>query len=154
MHLLKDVNRTREKLELLVQEYTKGAEYIKTQPLLMSKILLTTTIQLTASYLVPYFVYKAFYLDEYTLLQILSLQSLVSLAVSSIPLPGAVGASENAFMSTFKLFFASNLIIPAMILCRGISFYAFLLISGIISMIVHFTLTKEQKPSSKPMISI
>ena len=154
LHLLKDVNRTREQLELLVQEYTKGAEYIKTQPLLMSKILLTTTIQLTASYLVPYFVYKAFYLDEYTLLQILSLQSLVSLAVSSIPLPGAVGASENAFMSTFKLFFASNLIIPAMLLCRGISFYAFLVISGMISMIVHFTLTKEQKPSSKPMISI
>ena len=57
-------------------------------------------------------------------------------------------------MSTFKLFFASNLIIPAMLLCRGISFYAFLVISGMISMIVHFTLTKEQKPSSKPMISI
>ncbi len=156
IRLFKNVGQTREKLEASVKEYTKGAEYIKTQPLLVLRVVITTTIQLTASYLVPYFVYRAFHLDEYTLLQILSLQSLVSLAVSSIPLPGAVGASENAFMSTFKLFFASNLIIPAMLLCRGISFYAFLIISGIISIIVHFTLTKEhQTPSkAKSMVSI
>ncbi len=156
IRLFKNVDEIRDKLESLVKEYTKGAEYIKTQPLLMLRVVLTTTIQLTASYLVPYFVYKAFHLDEYTLLQVLSLQSLVSLAVSSIPLPGAVGASENAFISTFKLFFASHLIIPAMLLCRGISFYAFLIISGIISIIVHVTLTKEQQTPTKPksMISI
>ena len=156
IRIIKDVPATRFKLESLVKEYTIGADYLKTRPLLLLRVVFTTTIQLTSTYLVPYFVYKAFHLNDFTLLQIISLQSLVSLAVSSIPLPGAVGASENAFMSAFKLFFASNLIVPAMLLCRGISFYAFLIISGIISMIVHFLLTKEQSttPPSKSMISI
>ena len=144
MKLLKNVEATRQKLETLVLEYTKGAAYIKTQPLLLLQIVLTTTIQLTATYLVPFFVYKAFHLNTYTMLEIISLQALVSLAVSSIPLPGAVGASENAFMSVFKLFFASHLLVPAMLLCRGISFYSFLLISGIISMIVHIVLSKDK----------
>ncbi len=151
IRIIKDVDKTRTKLQSLVKEYTKGAEYIKTQPLLLLQIVSTTTLQLTSTYLIPYFVYKAFHLNDYTLLQIISLQSLVSLAVSSIPLPGSVGASENAFMSAFKLFFASNLIIPAMLLCRGISFYAFLIISGVISMIVHLNLTRDKSnpPSSK-----
>lgn len=156
IRIIKDVPATRFKLESLVKEYTIGADYLKTRPLLLLRVVCTTTIQLTSTYLVPYFVYKAFHLNDFTLLQIISLQSLVSLAVSSIPLPGAVGASENAFMSAFKLFFASNLIVPAMLLCRGISFYAFLIISGIISLIVHLLLTKEQSttPPSKSMISI
>lgn len=149
--LIKNIDETRHKLESLVQEYTNSAAYIKTQPLLLLQIIFTTTLQLTATYLVPFFVYKAFHLDSYTMLEIVSLQALVSLAVSSIPLPGAVGASENAFMSVFKLFFASHLLVPAMLLCRGISFYAFLLISGIISLIVHIILTKDNHSPQKPL---
>ena len=150
LHLIKNVEKKREKLEAMVKEYTKGADYIKTQPLLLLRVILTTTVQLTASYLIPYFVYKAFHLEGFSLFQIISVQSLVSLAVSSIPLPGSVGASENAFMSAFKLLFTTHLILPAMLLCRGISFYSFLIISGIISMIVHLTFTKNKKIPRMP----
>lgn len=144
LRLIKNVDDKREKLEAMVKEYTKGADYIRTHPLLLLRIVLTTTVQLTASYLIPYFVYKAFHLEGFSLFQIISIQSLVSLAVSSIPLPGSVGASENAFMRAFKLLFTTHLILPAMLLCRGISFYSFLIISGIISMIVHFIFTKNK----------
>lgn len=148
LHLIKNVESVRSKLEALVMEYTKSADYIKTQPLLLLRVVMTTTIQLTAMYLVPYFVYRAFHLDTYSMVEIISFQALVSLAVSSIPLPGAVGASENAFMSAFRLFFTSQLLVPAMLLCRGISFYAFLLISGIVSLIVHIILSKEKSNSN------
>lgn len=148
IRLIRNVESVRKKLEAIVLEYTKGAAYIKTQPLLLLRVVLTTTIQMTAMYLVPYFVYKAFQLDTYSMLEIISFQALVSLAVSSIPLPGAVGASENAFMSAFKLFFTSQLLVPAMLLCRGISFYSFLLISGIISLVLHVILTREKSDSN------
>jgi len=153
---IKKVDRINETLQALVQEYTNGAAYIKTQPWLLVRVVLTTTIQLTATYMVPYFVYKAFNLDDYTTLQMIGLQALVSLAVSSIPLPGAVGASEGAFINAFKLFFGNALIVPAMLLCRGISFYAFLIISSIISMSVHFILTKEKpkNATSKSIVSV
>ena len=153
---IKKVNRINETLQAVVQEYTNGAAYIKTQPWLLVRVVLTTTIQLTATYMVPYFVYKAFNLDDYTTLQMIGLQALVSLAVSSIPLPGAVGASEGAFINAFKLFFGNALIVPAMLLCRGISFYAFLIISSIISMSVHFILTKEKpkNATSKSIVSV
>ncbi len=66
LHLIKNVEKKREKLEAMVKEYTKGADYIKTQPLLLLRVILTTNVPLPASYLIPYFVYKAFHLEGFS----------------------------------------------------------------------------------------
>ena len=64
---------------------------------------------------------------------------------ASLPLPGVVGAQEGGFVTLFRLFFGAELVLPAMLMSRGISFYAFLLISGGVSMAVHIQFLKHRQ---------
>ena len=75
----------------------------------------------------------------------------MTLAVSSLPLPGAVGASEGGFVKAMTLFFGSALVTPAVLLSRGISFYSFLLISAGVTLWVHFR-TSRPAQAAQPVI--
>ncbi|MGL4336151.1 MAG: lysylphosphatidylglycerol synthase transmembrane domain-containing protein [Turicibacter sp.] len=142
--VIKKIDQAKETVEKQLQEYSKSAHYIKNQPTLVIKIFLITFIQLTASYLVPFLVYKSFNLTQYSPIEMLAVQSLLTLAISSIPLPGGMGASEGGFLSMFRLFFAAPILIPAMLLSRMISFYGILLVSGFITLVVHYFSSKKK----------
>ena len=58
------------------------------------------------------------------------LQAVVSVSVDMLPLPGGMGISENLFLIIFKTIFAGSLLLPAMVLSRGIAFYVQLLFSA------------------------
>lgn len=130
LHILKRPDRITEKANQQLEEYARGADYIKQHPLHLLKILAVCTLQITALFMVPYWVYRAFGLAGWGPVKMIAVQAVLTLAVSSLPLPGAVGASENTFVRLFKIFFAADLLLPAMLLCRTVSFYLFLLISG------------------------
>lgn len=141
--IIKQPERVLESLNQQIAEYQQGAAHIRKHPAVLLKVLIITLIQLACEFIVPFFVYRAFGLQEYSPLEILAVQSLLTLAVGSLPLPGAVGASESGFMLLFKIFFGSSLLLPAMMLSRGISFYLMLLISGTISVFVHILSQKK-----------
>ena len=62
---------------------------------------------------------------------VLSLQAVLHISVSSLPLPGAVGASEGAFLLLFRSVFPAAALHDAMLLSRGVSFYLFVALSGL-----------------------
>ena len=68
--------------------------------------------------------------------------------VASLPLPGAVGASEGGFLRMFTLLFGPERLMPALLLSRGISFYGFLMISALVTAVVH--LTAGRRPVAAP----
>lgn len=57
-------------------------------------------------------------------------QALLSLVVTAVPLPGAVGVSEGIFAVLYKHLIPAKMLMPVLVLSRGISFYGFLIISG------------------------
>ena len=63
------------------------------------------------------------------------MQAVLFATVSGIPSPGAVGVSEGGFLELFKKFYPQEQIASSMLLCRGINFYLFVLISCMIVMI-------------------
>ena len=69
------------------------------------------------------------------------LQAVISVAVDMLPLPGGVGVSEGLFMTMFEPVFGEKLL-PGMLLSRGISYYALLLISAAITFYAHLKLTR------------
>ena len=87
------------------------------------------------------------------LVNFIMLQSIVSLAVSAVPLPGAVGASESGFLVMFSGFLSSSQLLPVMVLSRGISFYGFLAVSGLAVASLHIgkkgTPKKEKEVRSR-----
>lgn len=136
LHLLRSPATAREKLEQQLGEYAGGAVCVRENPALALKVLLLCVLQLGLLFSVPWMVYLAFGLSGCSWLQIAGLQALLTLAVCNLPLPGAVGLAEGGFLSAFAAVFGAGTVTPAMLVSRGISFYAFLLISFLISMAV------------------
>lgn len=132
---IKNVEEKQEKIEKELASYQESALYIKEHKKLMIKTILTTLIQMLAYYSVPYWVYKAFSLGTYNIMQVLSLQAVLYATVSGIPSPGSVGVSEGGFLGIFKNVFPETIISSAMLLSRGVNFYLLIIISSILVII-------------------
>lgn len=132
---IKNVDEKQEKIEKELASYQESALYIKEHKKLMLKTILTTLIQMLAYYSVPYWVYKAFSLSAYNIMQVLSLQAVLYATVSGIPSPGSVGVSEGGFLGIFKNAFPETIISSAMLLSRGVNFYLLIIISSILVII-------------------
>lgn len=143
LRLVKDPDAARATADKQIEDYTRGADMIRHRPRLFVEVLLATVAQVTCYFLVPFFIYKAFGLSGHNVLDLVAVQAILFIAVSYLPLPGAVGASEKGFVTMFRGFFPSATLVPAMLLSRGINFYAPLIVSGIVTAIVHLRTPKE-----------
>ena len=141
----KNIDKVQEKLEKELEQYHGSSKYIKENPSVIIKTILTTAIQFIIYYSIPYWVYCAFNLKGFNIFQIITLQSVLFATVSGIPSPGAVGVSEGGFMSIFKTVFPASVISSSMILTRGINFYFYVLLSGIVVIVSTLKSKKEEK---------
>ena len=90
-------------------------------------------------------IYCAFGLNGYNAFQLITLQSVLYATVSGIPSPGAVGVTEGGFLSLFNGVFPNEIISSAMLLNRGVSFYLYVLLSGIFVSVISIKTKKETK---------
>ncbi len=145
VRLFRNPESLREKLERLLEGYTKAADCIKKHPPLMLKVLSLCLVQQGLLFSIPWIVYRGFGLKGYGWSEIAGIQALLTLAVCNLPLPGAAGAAEVSFLSAFATIFGAELVAPAMLVSRCISFYAFLLISFVVSLAVHLRTCREAR---------
>ena len=150
VRLVRDEAAAREKLERQMAEYRRGAELLRRSPGLAPALLGLVFLQLTSAFAVPLVVYHAFGLSGFGAVDLIGTQALITLAVASLPLPGAVGASEGGFVTAMKLFFGAGLVTPAVLVSRGISFYSFLMLSAGISLWVHLRGAKRIGRLTRP----
>ncbi|MCI8587942.1 MAG: flippase-like domain-containing protein [Clostridia bacterium] len=132
---IKNIEKKQEKFENELVKYQYSAKYIKNNKKLILKTLLTTAIQFTIYYSITYWVYCALGFSQHNIFKIISMQSIVYATVSAIPSPGAVGVSEGAFMEIFRAVYDTTMIHSAVLLSRGVNFYLFVLLSGIVVII-------------------
>lgn len=142
---VKNIEQKQEKFERELSTYHESAKYIKANKLLIIKTLSTTLIQILIYYSIPYWVYLSFGLNTMNIIQIISLQAILYATVSGIPLPGAVGVSEGGFLGIFKNVFSAEKVGSAMLINRGVSFYLFVLISGILVLANMFKSNKNKE---------
>lgn len=142
---IKNVDQKAEKLNSELQKYHGSSKYIKEHKKIIIKILVTTFIQIVFYYSIPYFVYRSVGFNQANIVQIIALQSILYATVSGIPLPGAVGISESGFLNIFKNVFSEETISGAMLLNRGVSFYLFVIVSGIVVIVNLFRAKNDDK---------
>lgn len=145
LHILRNPAAVREKLNRQLAEYARGAACVKENPGLTLRVLMLCIVQLGMLFSVPWMVYLAFGLQGHGWLQIAGLQAMLTLAVCNLPLPGAVGPAEGGFVAAFTAVFGAGMVTPAMLVSRGISFYAFLIISFIVSVFVHLRIRRQAR---------
>lgn len=128
--------------------YRAAAALIRSKPGLLPKVLSLTALQLLCLYLVPWVVCRGFGLTARPV-EMVAVQALLSLATGCLPLPGAVGAAEGAFLRGFLHFFGAELVTPAVLISRGISFYLPLLLTGLATLAQR--LWPRRTPSCPPI---
>lgn len=131
IHIVKNEEKVLAKADAHIGTYRAGAKTFLSKPLVFVEVFLVYLVQMCALFSISYFVYRAFGLSEYALIDVLALQSVLYLAVCFLPVPGGAGATETAFLSLFRTMFPSGMIVSAMLLSRLVSFYLILLISGV-----------------------
>ena len=135
--------RRHKRLEAGIKKYGETAVYFKNHYHVVIHVLLITFAQRFALFLSTYFVYKAFGLEGFSALTIVILQAVISISVDMLPLPGGMGITEKLFLTIFAPVFGTTLLLPGMVLCRGLSYYTQLFMCAILTVLAHFTIGRK-----------
>ena len=142
LHLMKKKEGRLKKLEDSMDTYRNTAAYLKNNPFVIVKVIGITFIQRMALFAVTWFVYQAFGLHGTGFWEILFLQAVISVSVDMLPLPGGMGISETLFLNIFSSVFG-GLLLPGMVLSRGLGYYGELLISAVFTVVAQLTIGKK-----------
>ena len=142
LHLVKKKDGRLKKLEDSMDTYRNTAAYLKNNPFVIVKVIGITFIQRMALFAVTCFVYQAFGIHGTGFWDILFLQAVISVSVDMLPLPGGMGISETLFLNIFSPVFG-GLLLPGMVLSRGLGYYGELLISAAFTVVAQLTIGKK-----------
>ncbi|MDD3361377.1 MAG: lysylphosphatidylglycerol synthase transmembrane domain-containing protein [Hespellia sp.] len=149
LHLMKKKESRHQRLDAAMTEYQDTAVYLKEHKQVIINVLAITFAQRFALFLSTYFVYRAFGLKEYSVAVIVLLQAVISISVDMLPLPGGMGISETLFLTIFVPVFGAKLLLPGMILSRGLSYYTELILSAALTVLANFTIGGKKKICKK-----
>lgn len=133
-----------QKLENLISQYNGTAEFFRSNQRIILNVFGITFIQRCLLFFVAGLTYLAFHLAGESLFVITTLQGMISVAVDMLPLPGGMGISENLFLTIFEPIFGEALVLPSMLVSRGISFYTQLIICAIMTVAASFILKRKE----------
>lgn len=128
-----------------IKKYENGAGYLKSHKHVFFNVFLITTFQRLCLFYVTYLVYRSFGLSGTSAYQIVTLQTMIALSVDILPLPGGMGASESIFIILFGSIFTSEFVLPGMLLSRGITYYAIILIGAVVTAVAQLTKRRNSK---------
>jgi uncharacterized protein (TIRG00374 family) len=148
LHLIRNPERMPKRIENAVSQYQGTSDFFKAHMGVMVNVLIMTFVQRCVLFFVTWLVYRSFGLSGESMPLIVSLQAMISVASDMLPLPGGMGASETLFLEIFQSVFGPALVLPGMMISRGISYYTQLLISGVMTVVSSFVL-KEKKEKGR-----
>lgn len=125
----------KEKIGKSLEEYHQSTSFIRKNKSVLAKSIFTCLLQLISYHSVAFFVYLALGVKGINYITVTTLQSLLYLSVSVLPLPGTVGVNETGFGLLYKPMIAATLVDSSMLLTRGIGFYFYVVLTGIILLI-------------------
>ena len=106
-------------------------------------MIIITFLQRMALFSVTWFVYRAFQMQGTPAVDVVFLQAVISVSVDMLPLPGGMGISATLFLNIFAPVFR-QVLLPAMVLSRGLGYYSQLLISALFTVAAQLHYTNEE----------
>lgn len=152
MRLVRHPEQRLEKWLKLVDGYHEAAALIRGKPRLSVKVFFITLVQRAVMFSVAWCIYKAFGLTGLSWIDIVAIQIGLAIAVDQLPFPGAIGVSEKVFLGLYRGIYGAQLLVPAMVLTRGCTYYLPMIVSGIVTGIFHFRLMGKQVPRPSEVV--
>ena len=150
LHLMKEKNNRTERLDRSMEVYKETALFLKNNKIAILNTTLISFLQRFFLFFITYVVYRSFGLTTENFFTITILQSIISIAVDMLPLPGGMGISERLYLLIFSPIFGSVTAATAsMLVSRGFSYYVLVIVRGIVSCITHLTVKGPQESNEK-----
>jgi conserved hypothetical protein len=143
--LIKKVDEKKAKMDATISSYKEKSKMILKYPDLFFQVFAVTILQWIFYYLVSFMVYRSFGHYDQSSLDLMTRQSIISISVAAVPLPGSVGVAEKEFLTIFQSCYTPQELPSAMLLSRIINFYMPLFISFVVYMFVHFRVVKMKR---------
>ena len=143
LHLVKKKESRLKKLEDSMDQYHETAAFWAGHKKVIANVFVITFIQRAVLFTVTWWIYKALGLSGYSFFTITLLQSVISVSVDMLPLPGGMGISETLYLTMFGPVF-NDLLLASMLLSRGISYYGQMLISAVMSGVAHLVIRGDE----------
>jgi len=131
LKIIKNPEKSKQALETGLEKFHSYTKLIFSNKTVLFKTTLFTMLQLTAFFLIPYFIYRAFGFNTANWLDILAADAFVTMVTSFVPLPGGSGGAEGGFYLFFRLFFTPASIGSALLVWRVWTFYSCLFFGGL-----------------------
>lgn len=145
IHTFRNPEKVMNRVQQMLEQYRGTADFFIKEPKIIFNVFLITFAQRVCLFSVAWFTYLAFGLSGENALTVMLLYAMISVAVDMLPLPGGMGISETLFAAIFAPVFGPELVIPGMIVCRGISYYTQLLLSGVMTGYAQFFFRRRQQ---------
>ena len=143
--LFKFLKIKEDRIDTFIDEYTEAIKFFMKNKKLLIIIVILTVKQIACYFSVAYWIYKAFNLNGYSFIYLMTLQVYLYMAISPIPTPGNIGANELAFFTIFKRVFPQTLLGYAVFLYGGFMYYLILILSGIFTIYSHYRMDKKME---------
>lgn len=144
LHIMKHKESRLEKLMESMDVYHETASFWAGHKRVILNVFLLTIVQRCILFTITYWVYRSLGLHSYGIITITLLQSVISVSVDMLPLPGGMGISETLYMAMFVPVFG-ELMLPSMLLSRGISYYGQMMISAVMTCVAHLVIGRNVK---------
>ena len=126
-----------DKVNSAMDRYRDTAGYFSSHKLVIWNVFCITAFQRVILFVVTYITCLSFGTADEGIVVITSLQAMISAAVDMLPLPGGMGITEKLFKEIFTPVCGVSLVLPVMIVSRGISYYTQLFISAVMSVVAY-----------------
>ena len=137
MRFLRHKEERGRRLQKAMQVYRETAGYLEKHRKVLLGVILITFVQRFALFGVTWVVYLAFGLSGTAVWEVVMLQAVISVSVDMLPLPGGMGISEALFLRIFPTVF-QGMLLPGMVLSRGLGYYSQLLVSALFTIAAQF----------------
>lgn len=135
MRIIKHPTGHKRNIIAQIDLFNKNIGLLRKNAGLLLQVSMLTAMQLTAYFIIPYTIYRAFGLSGTKVFVIIAAAAFILMISSFMPVPGGSGVAEGSFFLFFQLFFP-NTILPTAILCwRLLTFYIPLSIGGVMTML-------------------
>ena len=145
LHFVKNVDQKTEKIKKKMDEYRETSEMIKGK---MNKLfipLIYNIFMRLSLIAVSVFVYLATGNLAADVWKVVSIQIFVIIGAYVIPIPGAIGITDYLMIDGYKSLFDSEQAVNLELLSRSISFYACILLCGILTLIRFIWVNRGKK---------
>jgi len=129
--IIKNKELTFENFEHTIDDYHTAAAYISKYKLRALGSYFISVLNLSFLFVIPYLIYLSFGYSANNVIDIFAMESMLFLAVSFFPLPGAAGASEGGFLLFFGPFFGAATAV-AMLIWRFFTYYMMLIVGSLL----------------------